>query len=223
MSRTQVTAIHQPNFLPWLGYFYKLRHCDQFVLLDDAEYSKNSYINRNRIKTPDGPAWLTIPVQQSGRSRQLIVDCQIYRPKQSFRKLLQTIEANYAQAPHFDRLFPEFRQIIDQADDDLSQLNEALIRWAAKELDIATPIFRSSTLELKGISGTARLVAVCQATAATHYLAGFGSKKYQEDTLFAEAGIAVQLSEFEHPVYPQRWGEFVPNLSVLDYLMMRPG
>lgn len=189
--------------------------------MDDAEYTKNSFINRNRIKTAQGVSWLTIPVKYSGRSHQLISNYEIASPDRSKSKLLKTVEANYAKASHFQQLFPEFRELILEADDSLFQTNERLIRWAMSLLDIQTPLIHASSLGHSGLSGTERLVAICQALEANSYLAGLGAQKYQEDKLFEQANIQVKTSAFRHPVYPQLFGDFEPNLSVLDYLMNR--
>lgn len=219
--QTKTISIHQPNFVPWLGYFHKIAHCDAFVLLDDVKYTKNSYINRNRIKTAQGVSWLTLPVKYSGRSHQVISSYTIDSPDRSKTKLLKTVESNYAKALNFHQVFPEFREQLLAGGDSLSQTNEGLIRWAMSLLDISTPIIHASSLGLSSQTGTERLVAICQALDAHRYLAGLGAQKYQEDQLFTQANIQVRPSNFSHPVYPQLFGNFEPNLSVLDYLMNR--
>jgi len=214
-------SIHQPNFLPWLGYFHKIANCDSFVLLDDVEYTKNSFINRNRIKSAQGIEWLGLPVKYSGRSHQPISAYEIDLPKRNKTKLLKTVETNYAKAANFSTVFPSFQTELLAEADKLSELNERLIRWAMALLDISTPLIRASALDLSEQSGTDRLVAICQALQADCYMAGLGAKNYQKDELFAKANIQLKTTDFVHPSYPQLFGDFVPNLSVLDYLMNR--
>lgn len=211
-------AIHQPNFVPWLGYFYKIHKCDVFVLLDNVQFTKNGFTNRNRIKTPQGELWLTIPVVQSGKFGQDIDQCKVFSHQQAFTKILKTVEANYRKTPGFKLYFEGFSNILNSADDSLCELNVSLIEWVNSVLGITTKMIRSS--ELKDITGenTERLVSICQNLKADAYLAGLGAKKYQDDELFHKAGLEIITTPFKYPVYTQPWGDFMPGLSVLDVL-----
>lgn len=208
-------AIHQPNFIPWTGYFHKIARCDLFVLLDDAEYTKNGYINRNRIKTPTGWQWLAVPVYTSGRSQQLIRDVQIVNPSQSYRKITGTLQANYGRAPYFNNITEWLLPLF--AGDNLAAMNESIIRVITEYIGIRTPVIRASDLNVKG-EATERLISICQMTGARCYLAGTGSRNYQDDQLFMNAGIEVKIQQFDHPAYNQLWGGFTPKLSILDWL-----
>ena len=211
-------AIHQPNFCPWLGYFYKIRHADLFVLLDDVQFIKRGYIHRNYVKTPQGQRWIGLPVLTKGRYDQEIREVEI-NPTEPWRKqILGSLRHTYAQAPHATDVLDLLGEIFTGEPTSMAQLNEQLLRAICPLLGIHTPILRSSSLP--GIAGqsTERLISICQAVGAEQYLSGSGGKNYQNEAQFAAAGIELQYSQFTSPRYPQLHGEFVPNLSVLDAL-----
>ncbi len=213
-----IVAVHQPNFLPWLGFFYKWAACDRFVFLDDAQYSKNGFINRNRIKTPAGEQWISAPVRHKGRLGQTILETRLAEDHQWIKKVLGSIQGNYARAPFFEDYFPSLERALTDPPPLLAELNLSLLGWAAGHLGLSTPTVRAS--ELTGVQGTAteRLVSICRALAADTYLSGAGGQKYQDTDNFAAAGVELRQSDFDHPVYPQLWGDFWPNLSVIDLL-----
>jgi hypothetical protein len=213
-----IIAIHQPNFIPWIGYFFKISKCDVFVLLDNVQYTKNGFINRNRIKTPQGENWLTLPVVQSGKFGQDIKETQIFNKDYSVKKVLATIAANYKKAAYFDKYYTGITEILNKSSDNLCDVNSILIKWAAADLGIKTKmIFASELDEITGES-TERLVSICKKLNGTSYLAGLGAKKYQEDHLFKAVNINVINTPFKHPGYQQLWGDFLPNMSVIDLL-----
>ncbi|MDH3267270.1 MAG: WbqC family protein [Ignavibacteria bacterium] len=212
-------AIHQPNFLPWLGYFYKLSICDCFVFLDDAQFSKNSFINRNKIKTPRGADWLTLPVQSSGKFGQNINEVRINNFADTNKKILTTIKMNYSKAEYFKQYFPELEEIFNNSSENLSELNINLILWIYKILQINKQFYYSSKiLDVQG-SATEKLISICEKLECNTYLSGFGGLKYQEEELFSAANIELKIYNFNHPQYSQLWGEFLPNLSILDLIL----
>ena len=213
-----IVGIHQPNFLPWLGYFYKIAKSDVFVLLDNVQYTKNSFINRNRIKTSQGAMWLTVPVRIKGRFGQLIKDVEINDTVDWQKKHLGTLGANYGKARFFEAIFQGLKTIY-YADDwsNLCELNVRLLEWVLSLLKLEKRIVRASDLNVKGES-TRLLVSIVKAVGGDVYLSGFGGAKYQEEELFKQEGIELQYYEFNHPVYPQLWSDFVPNLSIIDLL-----
>jgi len=211
-------CIHQPNFIPWLGYFYKIANSDIFVVLDDVQYTKNSFINRNRIKTPQGPQWVTVPVKKAGNFGQMINETYISNRPKSLEKIVKTVEQNYKKANHFDRYFATFAQYLLQAPESISGLNSQLIRWIMEVVNIKTQVAFSSEIPTHNLTGTARLVAICKELEADRYFSGFGGMNYQEENQFNKANIAVQVSDFDHPVYNQLWGDFESNLSIMDLL-----
>lgn len=213
-----IVAIHQPNFLPWLGYFYKLAKCDVFVLLDNVQYTKNSFINRNGIKTPQGAMWLTVPVKMKGRFGQLIKDVEINNTIDWRGKHMGSLEANYKKAGFFEQIFQDLKTIYYIDDwNNLCKLNIQLLEWVLPILKWEKELVRASELGVQGES-TRLLVNIVKELGGDVYLSGFGGAKYQEEELFKEAGIRLGYYEFEHPVYPQLWSDFVPNLSIIDLL-----
>jgi hypothetical protein len=211
-----IVAIHQPNFLPWLGYFYKVAKCDVFVFLDDAQYSKNSFINRNKVKTSQDAIWLTVPV--SFKFGELINEVKINNQIPWREKHLKTFEMNYKRADFFEDVFEIIKGIYCSKDwQNLSDLNISLAEAIACYLGLNTPFVKSSTLSVEAKS-TELLMQIVKKVGGDIYLSGFGGVKYQEETEFAKAGIKLMYSDFNHPVYKQLWGDFIPNLSVMDLL-----
>jgi hypothetical protein len=213
-------AIHQPNFLPWLGYFYKLARVDAFVFLDSVPYSKNSFSNRNRIKTQAGMQWLTVPVCTSGKHGQSIEKLMTNPDENWKRKHLNALITSYGRAEHFNEVFGILRAQYGSVEDRtyLADFNITLIRVICDYLGIAPHFYRSSELCVLGQS-TELLVNICQRLGAKYYLAGAGALKYQEDVRFEDAGVHVTFSDFISCPYSQLWGSFVPALSVVDALM----
>lgn len=215
-----VVAIHQPNFIPWLGYFYKMAHAQQFVFLDTVQYAKGSFINRNRIKLKSGPIWLTVPVCTKGQFDQAISDMEMDWDHNWQQKHLHTLITNYHRAPFFDEVFPLLKSqyVANETVQKLADFNISMIQTICRYLDICPTLVRASELDVQG-KGTDLLVNICARLGASTYLAGAGAVKYQEDEKFATAGILVQYSLFQPIKYNQLWGEFVGNLSVVDALM----
>ncbi len=213
-----IVSIHQPNFIPWLGYFYKIYKSDVFVILDNVQFTKNGFTNRNLIKTPQGENWLTLHVVQSGKFGQNITDCVIFNKPLNTKKIITSVMSNYKKAKFFENYFDKFSEILNQSDDNLCRLNTELIKWILLELEIKTQIVNAS--ELDNIEGerTERLVSICKQLSGTKYLMGLGAKKYQDDELFVKNKIDIISTPFIYPNYEQLWGEFIPNLSVIDVL-----
>lgn len=213
-----LAAIHQPQYLPYLGFFHKIYHSDVYVVLDDVQYHRRGVQNRNKVKTSTGWQWLTVPIiHQSGG--QLIRNVEIKQTTQWQNDHWKTLVFNYSPAPYFDLYRKELKQILFANYTFLSTLNMVLIEWVLKILDIRLPIFYSSQLETIG-QKTERIVSICQAVDADCYLSGPGGKQYMAIDSFEEAGIGVQWQNFNPPVYEQRFPhvEFIPNLSILDVL-----
>jgi hypothetical protein len=217
-----VVAIHQPNFFPWLGYFDKLARADVFVLLDHVQFQKKggNWSNRVQLITGGGrPGWVTVPVDRSYHGTRPISEIGIDDARPWQQTLLKTIAANYARAAHFRDTFPLVEELIGRPSRRLAELNETAIRRLAGEIGLPTDhIVRSSSLEPTS-SSTELLIELVRAVGGDVYLSGGGAGGYQEPEKFAAAGIELRMQAFEHPVYPQGKGEFVPGLSVLDALL----
>ena len=218
-----IVSIHQPNYLPWLGYFHKIANCDVFVSLDNVPYTKNSLINRNKIKTQHGARWITLSVLTKGHCGQLINDVKINNNVPWSKIHWKRLEANYAKAPHFQEYKDQFESIYQENWQTLTDLNETLLKLICEILCIKNIKFiRASELGVCGKS-TALLVDICKAVGADTYLSGFGGKKYMDEELFGKEGIQLKYSGFQHPVYNQMWGDFIPNLSVIDFIFNQGG
>ena len=210
-------SIHQPEFLPWLGFIDKLRRCDVMVLLDSVQFEKHYFQNRNRIRTADGWTWLTVPVLTTGRSRQRIDDVQIRADVPWPRKHCRALAQHYAGAPFFEDHYPALRDLYEQAGQSLADFNVTLIRWLAAAFGVRCRIVRSSELDVTG-DRTERLVNICQTLGADVYLSGVSGLDYLDASRFSAAGIRVEYQDFVHPVYRQRYEPFVPMLSAVDLL-----
>jgi WbqC-like protein family len=213
-------AIAQPTYLPWLGYFDLLDQVDQFVLLDNVQFEKQSWQQRNRIKTPTGLQWLTVPVVFRGRLGQRIADVEIREPE-FWRDHLRAIELNYRRAPFFERYFGEVsKQIQSQADQrSLSQLTTGMLHWFRSKLGIRTPIVQASRLAVQG-RRTDLLAEICASLGATVYLSPLGSADYllNELAILTDRGIEVTFHHYEHPEYRQLFPPFQPYACLLDLL-----
>ncbi|ULA63394.1 MAG: hypothetical protein LZF86_110089 [Nitrospira sp.] len=208
-------TIHQPQFLPWLGYLDKIDRADVFVVLDTVQFKKNEWQNRNRIRTAEGWQWLTVPVLH--RFGQLVQEVAI-NPAAAWREPhLRALEMHYARAPFRDRYLPELREIYAQPWSKLSDLNLAVIRWLLQAYGIATPLRCASELTARE-EPTDRLIDLCRAVGATQYLAGPGAEGYMDQPRFEASGVELEMQEFHHPVYWQAYEPFEPNLSAIDLL-----
>ena len=219
-SRRKIIAIHQPNYIPWLGYFYKMAHCDIFVYLDTVQYPRGqSFSPRNRIKTPNGVQYLTIPIRTpEGKQGKVKFNEVSFADEKWKQKHLRTIEMNYGRAPYFEQIFELYKAGITSADRFLD-LNINLIESFATYLDIKTERIRLSELLNEVRGKTLLIVDICKALEVDTYLSGQGGgREYNDETILDENGIELIYSDFRHPVYPQLWGEFEPGLSIIDLL-----
>lgn len=213
-------AIAQPTYLPWLGYFDLIDQVDQFVLLDSVQFEKQSWQQRNRIKTPTGLLWLTVPVVFRGKLGQRIADVEIREPE-FWRDHIRAIELNYRRSPYFDRYYGEFNELLrtEAANADLSQLTIGILRWFVRVLGIKTPMIRSAELPVQG-KRTELLAELCTSLRATAYLSPLGSAEYLlgDMAILTDRNVNVTFQHYEHPVYTQMFPPFVPYATVLDLL-----
>jgi hypothetical protein len=211
-----IIAIHQPQYLPWIGYFHKMLKADVFCYLDNVQFKKNEWQNRNRIKTARGWQWLTVPVTY--RFPQRINEVKINHAVDWRKKHWQALISNYSKAPFFKEHAIFFEQAYTRDWEFISQLNIFLIEYIRTKLDLADkPTALASHLKLSD-DPTGRLIDICRALGADSYLAGRDGAKYMELERFRDSGIRVITQDFHHPSYPQRFGDFVPQLSVVDLL-----
>jgi hypothetical protein len=214
-------AIHQPHYLPWLGYLAKWAEADVFVLLDTVQYEKNGWQNRNRIKTREGLAWLTVPVHAPLGTPITAVTLDAGQPWP--RRHLRAVEHAYARAPSFGTFRDSLADLYAREWQALAPLAAASARWLAEAFGIATPALLASELGVGRGDASGRLVDLCRAVGADTYLAGPDAVLYMDPAPFREAGIRVLCQHYEHPTYSQQHGPFVPHLSGLDLLLNEGG
>ncbi|MFO0573920.1 MAG: WbqC family protein [Polyangia bacterium] len=217
-------AIHQPNYVPWCGFFAKLRAADVLVLLDDAQMPRGrSYVSRAQVLGPDGPMWLTVPTHHAADER--ILDVRIADAGFG-RRHLATLRARYGRAPHFAEIFgllePIYAAVAAEPPGErrLVTLNLRLLTALAAYLELDRPLVRASALGVprqQGERGDDRLIALVRAVGGRVYLSGPGGERYQDPAKFAAADLTLELRRYQ-PVPYDQGRPFVPGLSLLDPL-----
>jgi hypothetical protein len=214
-------VILQPSYIPWRGYFDLIHRAGVFVFYDDVQYDKHGWRNRNRIKTPRGAQWLTIPVRSRGATEGLeIRDVRTNDDSGWPRKHLLTLRQNYAAAPHFGDYAPWLERTYAAPPPLLADFTIATTIDLAGMLGITgTRFLRSSELGIGG-GKTERLVNICRAVGATEYLSGPSAKSYIEPELFERAGITLEYIAYDYPEYPQLYPPYDGQVTILDLLFM---
>ncbi|SDE89830.1 WbqC family protein [Rhodospira trueperi] len=215
-------AIHQPNFFPWLGYFDKIVRADVFVFLDHVQFplKGGTYMNRVMVRSGKGDDWLTAPVER-GRPPHNAINQTVFKPGFPWRrKVASALRTYYGKAPHFDSVFPVLLDLLDHPANNVADFNIAIITSLVGRLGIdGARLVRSSDVAPEG-QATDLLIGIVQRLGGDTYLCGGGADGYQNDELFAEAGITLAYQTFKHPTYPQfDRNTFRPGLSIIDCLM----
>lgn len=209
-------AISQSNYVPWRGYFDLISQADEFIIYDDMQFTKNDWRNRNQIKTPQGVIWLSIPAGDSINRK--IREVQITNSTWQF-KHLKTLEFNYKRAPYYQEIMGLIAPLyLDIKYETLSEANESFIRAICNYLDIATKITHSWDYGLSE-GKTERLIDLCNQACASKYISGPSAKNYLNKNLFTDSNIELVWMNYGcYQPYPQLWGSFDGNLSILDAL-----
>lgn len=213
-----IVSIHQLHYLPWLRYFHKIACADVFVVLDNIQFNKNGWQNRNKIKTPQGASILTVPVLH--KFAQPLSEVQIDKRQPWRRKHWGSLSHDYRKAPFFKGHEPFFRKVYETEWEKLNDLNYEILFYLVNALGVKTRIVKSSDLDLHG-EATERLAGICRDLKAGTYLTGaFAAESYLEKKAFEAAGIQLAFQHFACPEYPQLFpGQgFIPGLSILDLL-----
>mgnify|MGYP001384580567 FL=1 len=209
-------AIHQPEYLPWLGFFKKMMNVELFVFLDDVQFRKKGWQNRNRIRINDGTTLLSIPVHT--HSYPKINEVTIDNEKNWSIRHKKSILYNYARAPYFDEIKDFIESIFEKKFQYLVDLNTEIIKFIMNELEIKSKIVFSSELEISK-KGSDRVLDICKAVGADHYITGtFWAESNLRVEEFKKSNIDVEFQKFQHPIYKQIHGEFIPEMSIIDLL-----
>jgi len=209
----------QPSYLAWIPLFKRICSGDVFVYLDDVEYSKNSFHNRNFVKGSHGKILLTVPVKYKGFGHKYICEIQINNESNWGQKHWRTIEMNYSKAPFFSDFGNIiYEKIYDRSWKLLGDLNVTFIEIIKDYLGINRKTYRSSELKVKG-QGNQKLVSICKELGADRFLVKPNTESYHPEAFFKEHGIGLVSFEPEPKPYPQYYGDFIPNLSAVDYAM----
>ena len=215
-----IVTIHQPLFLPWLGYLDRMVRSDLFVILDHVQFERRNYQNRSQIRLEGEARWLSVPVVQ-GSQKDRILDKKIDNadPRPWGRTHFQTLRHAYRDAEHFGTYAEAVREILDARWERLVDLDRAMLEFMRDALDIRTPLACSSALGVEGARAEL-ILNLCKAAGADRLLAGFGgSRGYLDLEAFAREGVSVQWHEFRHPAYRQCGTQpFIPGLAALDLL-----
>lgn len=210
-------AAHQPLFLPPLDFFFKMSQVDIFLLADHLQYSTNANFNRGKIKTIDGPAWLTVPVHKRGKSRQTIDSVEIDNHTHWQKQHLRTLCVNYRNAPYFDFYWDQLEEIYEHSQKKLCDLSLELIHFFKSHLFIKTKLIRMSQLNLSG-NTNAQLVAAMRQLNCQEYVVEPQFAPFIDESFFTTAGFHVNFKGFESPEYYQQFDGFEAGLSILDLL-----
>jgi hypothetical protein len=214
-----IISINQPAYIPWLGYFHRIAQSELHIVLDHVQFEKNSFTNRNKVRTNSGWCWITVPVHTKNKFGELpINDVKINNSTNWKKKHFQTILQNYNQSPYFNLYREEIESLFTGEWTNLSTLCDKLTTSILRWLDINTPMVRSS--ELTPTRNKSSLVLeLCEKTGATTYLSGPFGRDYLDQNTFSDKGISISFHEYEHPTYAQTHdGAFQPFMFIFDLL-----
>jgi len=212
-------SIMQPVFMPWLGYFEQMAVTDEFVFMDDAQYTAQDWRNRNRVKTAQGPVWLTVPVKNHTLSAR-ILDVEIDQRRDWQRKHLETIRQSYGKSRYFDDVFPLIADWYERGSTCLADFTVDGVDLFAGYLGIATPRTRSSEISREhGASPTERLIEIASARDCGGIYLGARARDYLDLTCVGRHGIEVVFQNYAHPEYEQRYPPFMSHMAVVDVAM----
>ena len=212
-------CIHQPNYLPYLGIFNKIKNSDVFVIYDVAQYVKDRFDNRNQIKTPTDAQWLTIPLRDKDSYLKRIYEVKLPNDDSWKKDHCRSIEVNYSKTKYFPLLFPKLKRIYDKKYVLFADFTISIIKFLMGSFKIKTKIVKASdmNLDLKKKS-TEMIVQILKGVKADEYLAGASGKKYMDEALLTKSNIKVSYQHFNHPIYTQRFSPFIKNLAAIDLL-----
>ena len=211
-------AIHQPGYLPWLPFFRKIIESDIFVFLDDAQYEKNGWQNRNKIKVNGKNTWITVPVHADMHLK--LNEIKMVQNIDWQKKHCKTFEINYSKSKYFSEYWKKLEIIYQKKFEYLIDINIELIYFILNEIGVTKKIIKSSELNIKE-KGSKRILEICKQIGAETYISGMGlpGKKYLDVKDFEQDNIKIEFHNFEYSKYSQIGDNFIPNLSCIDLLL----
>lgn len=217
---SKLVVIHQPDFMPYLGFFQRLDIADIFIVLDDVQYVRGdskSMTNRDKIKTANGERWINVGIQKS-KYKSLINEIYLTKEYNWQKRSLNLIKENYRKADYFNEIYPYVEELYSTKCEKMVEFNMVSIKMLMDLFGIENiEIKYASELHVVGKSNE-RIVHLVQAVGCNRYLSGLGAKNYFDPKIYEQNGIEVVWQDFTHPVYPQQFGEFIPYLSSIDLL-----
>jgi hypothetical protein len=212
-----VLTAHQPVYLPWLGLFHKIALAGTFCSFNQAQYLPKDWNNRNRIKTAQGPTWLSVPVHSHGHRDKPLTAIEIDDRSPWRRKHWRSLQLNYSKAPFFDDYAGFFEEVYAREWTHLAELDDHLLRWFLGTLGIDVDFAQASDHDFQGAKSDL-VLDMCRTLGASRYIFGALGRDYADVEAFTAAGVEVVFQEYRHPTYPQLHGEFESHLSIVDLL-----
>lgn len=212
-----ILTAHQPVYLPWLGLFHKIAIADSFCNFDSVQYQTYDWNNRNKIKGPNGAFWLIVPVKSKGHFNKKVGEIEINNTINWRKKHLKSIEMNYKSAPYFNCYIDFFRDCYSRKWYRLSDLNEYMLKWFLNILNIKVKYYKMSEIGFEGRKSDLAL-DMCKKLSADLLIFGALGKDYAKEEDFAKKDIKIYFQNYNHPVYPQLYGDFISHLSIVDLL-----
>jgi hypothetical protein len=212
-----IITIHQPEHAPWLGFFHKINLADTYLVLDNVQYRRRYFQNRNKIRTKDGWQWIIVPLEKESRDELLIKDARIANEGKWKKDNLQSISQNYSKAPFFNEWWDVFSTVYSKDYTFLIDLNMSILKACFTYLGMTKKIVFASDLKAEGSKGDL-IFSLSKAAQAEKYISGVSGKEYLDLEKFRVQGIAVDFQEFHHPIYRQLHEPFLPCLSIIDLL-----
>ncbi len=212
-----ILTAHQPVYLPWLGLFHKIALSDAYCYFDDVQYQIKDFNNRNKIKTAQGPLWITVPVLSEGYRDKKIWQIEINNSIDWRKKHWKSIYLAYKKAPFFGRYADFFEDVYKKEWKYLVALNEYMLKWFLAELKIDVSYTKASELHFNGTKSEL-VLDMCKKLGATAYIFGKLGEDYADTEVFVREGVRVYFQDYVHPEYPQLHGDFAPYMSIIDLL-----
>jgi len=212
-----IISAHQPAYLPWLGFFHKIALSDIFIILDSVQYSKGSFVNRNKIKTSTGEAWITVPIETKGNFTASINEMKVSKINNWEDKHIKTIHSNYKRAKYYKEHIDFFRSCHEQNFYSLCDILNYQLDYFLTTLGLKQKIYYLSSLNIQG-KKQELILNICKYFDADKFIFGQLGINYAGKDYFNSSGIEIYFQKYNHPIYNQLWGEFIPYMSIIDLL-----